>query len=165
MSNIKKVALNEYLHNLREAIVGLSSVSDCNIYNGTMNLKSIENTRPDLYLEESTCYLEVANAKFIKNKVAGGHDADVVFNIYIVALNDYNNPDTGLRSQSETCLTTIDQISKLLDQNKFSLNVISFPDQIGFGQIDIGDTEDEIRYSIYGFSFSQRMNFNNNLNK
>lgn len=158
MNNIQEVKINEYRNNLKDIIENLDSVSKCFIYSGEFNTDDFNNIKLDLNLNKSTCFIDVVGGSFITNPVVKGLDLNLNIVTYIVAKNDFNNVKNELRSQSETCITTMNEIISNLYENKLNQNVIGYPDFNSFRQIMSGE-RNKTRFSVFAFDYVQRINF------
>ncbi len=158
MNNIQEVKINEYRNNLKNLIENLDSVNKCFIYSGEFNTDDFNNIKLDLNINKSTCFIDVIGGNFIQNPAVKGLDLNLNIVVYIVAKNDYTNIENELRSQSETCITTMNEIISNTYENKFNLDVIGYPTFNSFRQIMSGD-RNKTRFSVFAFDFTQRINF------
>lgn len=158
MNNIQEVKINEYRNNLKDIIESLDSVNKCFIYSGEFNTDDFNNIKIDLNLNKSTCFIDVAGGIFSNNPVVKGLDLDLNIVIYIVAKNDFNSVKNELRSQSEICIKSINEIIGNLYENKINLDVIGYPEFNAFKQVMSGE-RNKTRFSVFAFDYVQRINF------
>lgn len=157
-SNIYEVKVNLYRKKLREAIEKLNSVDRCFIYAGEFNSPEENNPSIQLQMNKSQVYIDLTFGQFVENPVVKGIDLVCNFRIFVAAKNDYNNPKSELRNESETCLQSIYEIIELLFENKFDQNVINLPEFQALEQLETG-IRNKQRFSLYAFNFTQRINF------
>lgn len=158
MSNIQEVKINSYRRKIREVIEKLPSVDRCFIYAGEFNSPEEKNISVQLQMNKSQVYIDFTFGQFVENPVVKGTDLICNFRFFIIAKNDYNNPKSELRNESETCLQSIYEIIGTLFENKFGEDVIGFPEPQAIEQLDTG-IRNEQRYSLYAFNMTQRINF------
>lgn len=158
MSNIREVSVNTYRRNIRDAIEKLDSVDRCFIYAGEFNSPEENNPAVQLQMNKSQVYIDITFGQFIKNKMHDGVDLILNIRFFIAAKNDYNNPKSEYRNESETCFITMHEIMGLLYQNKFGTDAIGVPDPQAMEQLDTG-IRNKQRYSVYAFNVTQQINF------
>lgn len=158
MSNISEVSVNTYRRNLRDAVEKLPTVDRCFIYAGEFNSPEEDNPSVQLQMDKAQIYLDFTFGQFIENPVVKGIDLECNMRIWVAVKNDYNNPNSEFRNETETCLIAIREIMGLIFENKFDTNVIGFPVPQAIEQADVG-IRNKQRYTLYAFNYTQRLNF------
>lgn len=157
MNNIYEVSLTDYKEKLKSCIENLSSVNECFMYNGQLEVDDINSIKIDLNKNLTTCFINVRAGNFI-HKSPHLVNLQVFFNIFILGRNDFNAGSKSSRSDNEICIKTMHEIASNLHNNKFGLDVIGYPIFGNFTQISVAE-RNKVRFSIYDFEYSQEINF------
>lgn len=127
--HIEQTDLTDMMRKVVAFLESVDGVDEVKIYDGE-NIEDFETLNLNFNDKISVVYIDLASMDVVSSEVCDGSDAEVFFNLYVVAAKDYTDDDRFVNNSMD-CLRTIQNITGGLRYNMLDLPLYTFPEVTG----------------------------------
>lgn len=154
--HIEQADLTDVIRKIVEMLEQVPGVDEVKVFDGE-NIEDFETLNLNFNEKISVVYVDLASIDFVDSEVCDGTDAEIFFNLYIVAAKDYTDDDRFVNN-SMNCLSTLQSCVGKIKNNMMNLPLYTMPEVTGATKF-LSRTLNNSNVTAFALTFNIFLNF------